>query len=169
MLDAEDWKKNDLCLQRACYPVEKAGTSEWALPQCGQHHSIWGRQAGFLWASSLRCTGRLLLPSTGWSSSVQSGLALEPTPDNSSGPSKVRLWKTLHLPPWSLGALSSHVWSSTAVTLLCCELAKWGGCRKVRDAWPARSCSSYASTGARHVISLGENNPAEPSQPTETC
>lgn len=103
------------------------------------------------WSAPLRLgkTGRLLLPSTGWSSALQSGLALEPAPANGPGPSKVRLWKTLHLPPWSLGALSSHVWSSTAVTLLCCELAKWGGCRKVRHAWPACSCSSYASTGDR--------------------
>lgn len=39
----------------------------------------------------------------------------------------------------------------------------------MRDAWPARSCSRYASTGARHVRNLGENHSAEPSQPTETC
>lgn len=123
---------------------------EWSLPSKSLLSSGKGRHirmsAASVWSAPLHLgkTGRvpvgflpslyrrLLLPSTGWSSSVQSGLALEPTPDNSSGPSKVRLWKTLHLPPWSLGALSSHVWSSTAVTLLCCELAKWGGCRKVR-------------------------------------
>lgn len=39
----------------------------------------------------------------------------------------------------------------------------------MRDAWLARSCSSYASTGARHVRNLGENHSAEPNQPTEIC
>lgn len=38
---------------------------------------------------------------------------------------------------------------------------------KSERGWPAHSCSSYASTGARHVRNLGENHPAEPSQHRE--
>lgn len=46
--------------------------------------------------------------------------------------------KTWYLPPGSLGAPSTHVWSAIAVRLLCWKrpkLAKWGGCPRVRAAW----------------------------------
>lgn len=92
------------------------------------------------WPSVLSTTGRdrqRCLPAFSppcWFSSLRSAQALEPALANSYGPSKVGLWNNLHLPPGPAGALSSHVWSPTAVRFLCCELAAWEGCRKEQEA-----------------------------------
>lgn len=120
MWETERWLRHGLCLHRACYSGEREAhqNEPWhsvVAPRC-----LW-KKAEMSVGASPPCTGRLLLPSTGWFSSLESRLALGPALAKSSGTSKVRLWKTSCLPLGSLGALSSQVRSPTAIFTLLWE------------------------------------------------
>lgn len=86
-------RKISLCLQGACYLVEKADASEWALP-CVVGTMLSEEDSREVYRPSpLPAQTGLLPPSTGGFSSLESGQALGPAVADCSGTSKVGLWK----------------------------------------------------------------------------
>lgn len=151
-----------LCLRGARYLVERANASEWALPcVVGTMLSVEDSREVYR-PSPLPAQTGLLPLLTGGFSSLESGQALGPAVADSSGTSKVGLWKPGtfylgHLEPWAATYEVQLLWDCFAIKRP--KLVKWGDCPRVRAAWEPAAAPAMPYTGAIQMRDLVRTTP----------